>query len=106
MMTEYTPNKLTYHANVAQERIAVFSEIYYPNEWHLYVDDVEIPIGRVNYVLRAAVIPAGDHTIVMKFVPNALKTDKWSYAFVILLLLIIIGCITYPLLKKYSPRKK
>ena len=105
VMTEYKPNELTYTANVAQDRVAVFSEIYYPEEWHLYIDEEEAPIGRVNYTLRAAVIPAGEHTIVMKFVPNALKTDKWSYACGILLLLIALGAISWPCWKRYLPTK-
>jgi hypothetical protein len=105
VMTEYEPNELTYFAKTNADRVAVFSEIYYPNEWHLYVDDVEVPIGRVNYVLRAAIIPAGEHTIVMKFVPNALKTDKWSYALVILLLLITIGCITWSIWRRFAGKR-
>ena len=51
ILTDYKPNALTYSANVAQDRVAVFSEIYYPKGWHLYVDDQEVAIGRVNYVL-------------------------------------------------------
>ena len=66
ILTEYKPNALTYHATTSADRVAVFSEIYYPEGWHIYVDGKEIRLGRVNYVLRAAVIPAGDHTIVMK----------------------------------------
>lgn len=104
-MTEYQPNKLTYKASNTNDRVAVFSEIYYPEEWHLYVDGKETPIGRVNYVLRAAVIPAGKHTIVMEFVPKALQKDKASYACVILLLLIALGSITWPLWKEFLPKK-
>ena len=92
-MTEYTPNKLTYHANVAQERIAVFSEIYYPKGWHIYVDDREIALGRANYILRAAVIPAGEHTITMEFVPEALVWNKMDNICIILIFLICAGCL-------------
>ena len=100
VMTNYTPNELIYATNSKQDRVAVFSEIYYPHGWHLYVDDQEIELGRVNYVLRAAVIPAGEHTIRMEFVPDALRIDKWSYACVILLLLIAAGCIIWPIYNK------
>ena len=83
--------------------MAVFSEIYYPEEWHLYVDGKETEITRVNYVLRAAVIPAGEHTIKMNFVPKALSTDKWSMALFILLLLLSAGCLSVPLWWKKKP---
>jgi len=104
-LTDYQPNQLTYSTNTANDRIAVFSEIYYPEGWHLYVDGEEKPIGRANYVLRAAVIPAGEHTITMEFVPQALTLDKWSYAFAILLLLLALGGLLFPFWKRYLPAK-
>ena len=105
ILTDYRPNALTYSAHTDHDRVAVFSEIYYPEGWHLYIDGEEQTIGRANYVLRAAVIPAGDHTITMKFVPQALTLDKWSYACVICLLLIALCSITWPLWKNYLPNK-
>lgn len=104
-MIEYKPNKLTYEAYTASDRVAVFSEIYYPEGWHLYIDGKEAPIGRVNYVLRAAVIPAGKHTIVMTFKPSGLDMDKWSMLFVILGIILSIGAITWPLWKGFLPEK-
>lgn len=99
-LTSYAPNKLAYHAHVANDRVAVFSEIYYPEGWHLYIDDEEAEIGRVNYVLRAAVIPAGEHTIKMEFIPKALRLDKWSMGFVIIGILLSLICLSFPLWKK------
>ena len=106
VLTEYKPNALTYYAKNANDRIAVFSEIYYPEGWHLYVDDQEIEIGRVNYVLRAAVIPAGEHTIIMTFKPGILQKDWICTILAILALLISLGCITWPLWKRALPAKR
>ena len=99
-MTAYAPNKLDYTTSLAQPRVAVFSEIYYPHDWHLYCDGKELPIGRVNYTLRAALIPAGEHKLHMEFTPSALKTDNWCVALIILILLISLGFATYPIWKK------
>ena len=96
-MTFYAPNKLEYNARVANERVAVFSEIYYPEGWHLYIDGQETKIGRVNYVLRAAVIPAGEHQIRMEFKPAILQADRWCFALSIVLLLLVIVLLTEPL---------
>lgn len=104
ILTQYTPNRLSYSTSVAQDRIAVFSEIYYPEEWHIYCDDQEIDLGRVNYVLRAAVIPAGEHTIRMEFVPKALRIDKWSMAFVIIGLLLSLGGLTWPIWRVWTKK--
>ncbi len=103
-LISYAPNQLKYRANVANNRVAVFSEIYYPEGWHIYVDGEEAQIGRVNYVLRAAVIPAGTHDIRMEFVPDALILDRWSMAAIIIGLLLSIGCVTWPLWRKRIKR--
>ncbi len=76
-LTHYAPNRLDYHAQNEQNRIAVFSEIYYPHGWKLYLTDEEghlttrLPLARANYMLRAAVIPAGTHTLAMVFDPDS-----------------------------------
>lgn len=105
-LTSYAPNCLEYTSRNERNKVAVFSEIYYPHDWHLYIVDeqgnnsVEIPIARVNYTLRAAVIPAGEHKLRMEFKPHALQTDKWSMAILILSLVLSISGLTYPLWKK------
>ncbi len=101
IMTEYTPNKLVYTSHTTLDRVAVFSEIYYPDGWHLTVDGQEVPIGRVNYVLRAAVIPAGDHTLVMSFYPSQLKWEWLCITLAILTLIISAGCVIWALWKKF-----
>lgn len=106
ILTQYKPNALTYAANVASDRVVVFSEIYYPDGWHIYVDGKEIALGRVNYVLRAAVIPAGEHTITMEFSPSILKWEWLSITLAILTILISIGCITWPLWKRFVTKKE
>ena len=90
-LDKYVPDHLEYTSSSSKEKIAVFSEIYYPNEWHLYIDGKEKEIARVNYVLRAAVIPAGKHSIIMEFIPDALKIDRLCIALVILSVLLTLG---------------
>ena len=97
---------MTYKFTSTEDQLAVFSEIYYPHDWHLYMVDrdgnnsVEIPLARVNYTLRAAVIPAVALQLRMVFEPHALKTDKASMAILILALLLSAGALTSPLWRK------
>ena len=103
-LTSYAPNCLKYEAMTERNKVAVFSEIYYPYDWHLYIvnnngEKVELPIARVNYTLRAAVIPAGHHQLIMEFTPHAVKTDRWCMALMVLVLLLSMGGLTYPLWK-------
>lgn len=99
-LEKYVPDRLEYTSSSTKDKVAVFSEIYYPGEWHLYIDGKEHKIGRVNYVLRAAVIPAGKHTIRMEFIPDALKTDWLCMALVILTILLTIGLPVWHFVKK------
>ncbi|MFY7970506.1 MAG: hypothetical protein ACOVOO_01110 [Flavobacteriales bacterium] len=73
-MTEYSPKLMRYTSHSPVEAPAVFSEIYYPEGWVCRVDGNEVPIVRVNYLLRGAMIPAGDHTIEMSFEPSVFST--------------------------------
>jgi uncharacterized membrane protein YfhO len=63
-------------------------------------EKVELQLARVNYTLRAAVIPAGHHQLIMEFTPHAIKTDKWCIAILILALLLSAGGLTYPLWRR------
>tara|TARA_B110000037_G_scaffold222406_1_gene297132 strand:+ start:56462 stop:59560 length:3099 start_codon:yes stop_codon:yes gene_type:complete len=66
-MTDYHPDKISYKSSSNETQLAVFSEIYYEGGWTAYVDEKEVPISRVNYVLRAIEVPAGEHNIRMEF---------------------------------------
>jgi hypothetical protein len=91
-LTSYNPNKLSYQfqSNVAQ--FTVFSEIYYDKGWNLYIDGKKSPYFRVNYVLRAAIIPAGKHQVDFTFEPSSYFTgEKISLASSLLLLLLTLA---------------
>ncbi|WP_333864854.1 YfhO family protein, partial [Chitinophaga sp.] len=70
-LTKYGLNELQYKSNNSHPGLAVFSDIYYPAGWKLFIDGQEAEIIRANYLLRAAKIPAGQHDIVMKFEPRS-----------------------------------
>jgi len=91
----YKPNELTYATSLSGERVVVFSEIYYPHGWHLYDEQGnELAIARVNYNLRAARIPAGEHRLRMVFDPEAVKKgDRLSLACMAVFLLTLIAAL-------------
>ncbi len=92
--TSYAPNKLTYKYKSAKRGIAVFSEIFFPWGWTATVDGKELPIGRVNYVLRALNLPAGEHEIAFRFDPKSVKvTNTISIVAVIVIYLLLAGSV-------------
>jgi len=48
---------LKYDFKADSDQLAVFSEIYYPKGWNIFIDGEKAEHFRVNYILRAAVIP-------------------------------------------------
>lgn len=56
-------NCLTYKTHSTHPQLAVFSEIYYAPDWFAYIDGEPTEYIQADYVLRAMIVPAGDHTI-------------------------------------------
>ena len=100
-LTEYQPNKLTYSFKAGVDQLVVFSEIWSDTGWKLYVDGKEHPLLRANYLLRCALIPSGEHQIVMEYVPKAWKVGNTiQLASSLLLLLGLIGAVVFSFRKK------
>lgn len=89
--TAYHPEKMDYESKTATDKIAVFSEIWYPEGWFCYIDGNEVPIGRVNYVLRAVKVPAGSHKIEFVFKPRFHEDERVSLIVSLILLLVVLG---------------
>ena len=93
--TSYAPDRLTYKSNASTPRVAVFSEIYFPWGWEAAIDGKPAEIARVNYVLRAIVVPAGTHEITMTFDPKSVHTTVTvATVSVIVIYLLVITAIT------------
>ncbi len=93
-MTYYSPNTLKYHVSTAAGGVGVFSEVYSPWGWKATVDGNEVPLARVNYILRALAIPAGSHEIVMTFAPESVRrSSAAAYACVTLIYLLLAAGI-------------
>jgi uncharacterized membrane protein YfhO len=109
VLTEYQPNKLTYRfsgvseSSTTADYLVVFSEIWTSKGWKMYIDGQEQPLLRANYLLRAAMIPAGEHEIVMEYAPKAYTVGN-TVAFVSSLLMILglIGALFYT----FKPKKE
>ncbi|MCM1503851.1 MAG: hypothetical protein NC127_01470 [Muribaculum sp.] len=94
--TSYSPDRLTYKARSAKGGIAVFSEVYFPWGWKAFVGDEETPIARVDYVLRAIKVPAGEHDITMVFDPASVKaTTAISYIGIVLIYLSVVCAVIF-----------
>ena len=100
-LTAYEPNRVVYETDNAGDGVAVFSEIYYPDGWQVTIDGEPAPLARANYVLRALRIPAGHHTVEMRFDPQSLHvTEGIAYAGLSLLGVGVLAAIGLGLRKR------
>ncbi len=91
-LVEYQPHHLRYKYSSESGGVAVFSEVYYNKGWHAYIDGVEAPYFRADYLLRAMSLPAGEHSVEWRF-----RAPRWGliegvtlFASIIILLSILI----------------
>ena len=67
-------SNLIYNYNSLSEQLIVFSEIYYPSGWEVYIDGEKSNYFDINYLLRGMLLPKGTHTIEFNFSPKIVKT--------------------------------
>ena len=107
-MTSYAPNELRYHYRVSSDRPVIFSEVYYPEGWHAYLDngtvsgkkdkdDTDVDLFRADWILRGAVLPSGENNLIMRFEPKSYQQgillSRVSSILVILILIISAGML-------------
>jgi hypothetical protein len=101
-MTSYAPNKITYDADCRGNQLAVFSEIYYPDGWTAKIDGKEVPILKVNYLLRGLEIKSGKHKLEFSFdLPRFRKSNNFALIG-ILIIISLIGAMFYSAIIKRS----
>ena len=99
-LTQYAPDALDYESTSSKDATAVFSEIYYPYGWKVYVDDQPVELYRVNYMLRAINVPSGSHKIHFEFRPDSVRIgDRIAIAFVIIMYVTVLAIICYAIIK-------
>ena len=90
--TPYNLNMLRYHSHSAEPRMAVFSEVFYKPDWFAYIDGKPAEYFRANYILRAMIVPAGDHVIEFRNeAPRLHKLNSITRIFCFALLVVLIG---------------
>ncbi len=100
-LTDYRPNQLTYNFSANEDKLVVFSEIWTSKGWTMKIDGQESPLLRANYLLRAAMVPAGQHEIVMRYEPKIWKVGGViSLVSSTIILLGLIGIIVFTVRKK------
>ena len=114
VLDSYAPNCLKYTYTSEREQTLVFSEVYYPNGWTLTIDGgEELPISLYEGsddtpegLLRCAVVPAGNHTLQMRYAPASYQLGRdVSLICSLILISVIVLVLLLMILGKLKERK-
>jgi hypothetical protein len=69
-VTTYEADRIRLRTSTGASGLLVLSEAYYP-AWKAYVDGRPVPLYVADHVLRAVPVPAGEHTVELRY-------ESWS----------------------------
>jgi hypothetical protein len=98
VLKEKIPGKCVYDVSAKKDELTVFSEIYYPKYWKIDIDGKPANMFCADYVLRAMLIPQGEHTVTFQFEPTnwlIVRNITLTTSIFIILLLLYAGYYTY-----------
>ena len=99
-------DEVTYTSSSTKKQLAVFSEIYYNLGWKAFIDNQEAPIVKANYVLRALVVPAGNHAIRFEFKPESIRAAQKAATIASILLWGLLIGLGFTSFKKWKSTSK
>ncbi|HET7117211.1 MAG TPA: hypothetical protein VFI29_12010 [Hanamia sp.] len=95
---------IDYRISAPTPQFAVFSEVYYPKGWNVFIDGTKADYVKTDYVLRGMYIPAGNHEIEWRFEPKSYTIGRMTSIIAsILVALILIATIIFYTVKKKEP---
>ncbi len=105
-LTSYAPNRLVYHYTAESDKLALFSEVYYPG-WKAEINGNDADIFRANWILRGLYLPAGEGDITFTFQPDSfIKGERYSLIASSLLVLLLVGGIACVLFLKRKKQER
>ncbi len=87
-LERFGPRMIVWQVETDAPRLLVVDELYYPAGWQATVDGQPVPILQANYLLRAVPVPAGQHTVVMKFEP---QSHRWGLRIAAITTVLVYG---------------
>ncbi len=69
---EYLPGLITVKANALRPSVLVVAESWSPG-WYATIDGRSAELLRANYLSQGVIVPAGKHTVELRYAPDSLK---------------------------------
>ncbi len=101
-VSSYEAGRVRVSATTGAPGLLVLSEVYYP-AWKAYVDGEPAPIYRANHLLRAVPIPAGDHTVELRYESWPLRA---GIAISLIALAVLVGLVIVRVRESFAGKKR
>ena len=85
-IVDYESDRVTVEANAKRRALLVLTDVHFPG-WKAELDGEEVPIERVDYLLRGVRVPAGAHTVEFRYEPMSWRIG-WITSLVALVVLL------------------
>jgi hypothetical protein len=89
-VTAYGPHRVELVASLASTGLVVIADSFAPG-WELRIDGERAPIERVNFGMRAAVVPQGLHTLIYQYEPLSFRVGACGSA--LGLIVVVVGVL-------------
>lgn len=73
VIKRYRPNSIILQTRSKTNQLLYVSDIFFPG-WNAYIDDNKTEILRANFAFRAVAVPKGNHTVIMEYAPESVRT--------------------------------
>lgn len=71
-ITSYTPNKIEFKTRTKNDEFLIFADTFNKG-WKLYRNGTEDKIYETNIALRGIVVPSGENSFIMEYLPDSFK---------------------------------
>jgi hypothetical protein len=102
--TAFDNEAISYQSENSNPGLALFSEVFY-KDWNAYVDGKQVPVAKVNYVLRGINVPAGSHKIDFKFEPAVYRLSYRISLISMWLLMALLGWFLFHSYQKATAKQ-
>lgn len=86
----YLPNTTVFKTNNDSNTILFLSDAY-SKDWKAYIDNIEAPIMRADYAMRAVAVPKGAHLIKFEYLPNSFRWGLYLTVFSLFAIILLSG---------------
>jgi hypothetical protein len=91
-IVEQGPERVVIEADATRQALLVLADVHYPG-WKAELDGAEIPVERVDYLLRGVALPPGRHSVEFRYEPLSWRIG-WITSLAALLVLLGVVAVS------------